>query len=80
MITLTVSVSKKVGTPNYGSNGATCSLAGIELDEQLLQDPLALVAKIRKGYALAQQAVDDELARLGNGHANQPPQRGHWRT
>jgi hypothetical protein len=79
MITLTVSISKKVGTPNYGSNGATCSLAGIELDEHLLQDPPALVAKIRKGYALARQAVDEELARPVNGQANQPLQRGHSR-
>jgi hypothetical protein len=72
MIALTVSTSKKVGTPNYGSHGATCSLGNIELDEQLLHDPQALAAKIRAWYALAQTAVDEELARLGNGQAAAP--------
>jgi hypothetical protein len=72
MITLNVSVCKKVGTANYGSNGATCSFANVELDEQLLHDPPALAAKIRGWYALAELAVEEEIGRLGNGHAAGP--------
>ena len=72
MITLTVSVCKKVGTPNYGSNGATCSFGNVELDDQLLHDPPALAAKIRGWYALAELAVEEEIGRLGNGHAPAP--------
>ena len=36
-LSLNVSHSKKVGLPNYGSQGACCSL-GIELDGSLLRD------------------------------------------
>ena len=63
MITLSIRVCKKVGRANYGSDGADCGLANIELDESLLARPDQLAATIRKWYAVAQVAVEEQLAR-----------------
>jgi hypothetical protein len=61
---LCVSVSRKVGLPDYGSAGASCSLE-LELPHDLLgRDPEGFHARVRDAYVAARQAVQDELARL----------------
>ncbi len=61
---LTVGVSKKVGLPDFGSQGASCGLE-VEIDGSLLEGDLdAFHARVRSVYIAAHQAVHDELARL----------------
>ncbi|MGA2068383.1 MAG: hypothetical protein ABSG86_25645 [Thermoguttaceae bacterium] len=56
-------LSKKLGLANFGSVGATCNLE-LEMDQSLLQcDPEAFQQRVRRIYAIAAQAVSDELAR-----------------
>jgi hypothetical protein len=74
---LNVSVSKKLGLPEYSSIGASCSLE-LELSEALLRSDLdAFQEQVRDVYIACNQAVNDELARhqappvhqQANGHA-----------
>jgi hypothetical protein len=56
-------LSKKLGLANFGSVGATCNLE-LEMDQSLLQsDPEGFQQRVRRIYAIAAQAVSDELAR-----------------
>jgi hypothetical protein len=70
-----VGLSRKVGQENYGSLGANCQLE-IELDNALVNDAEAFHEKIRRLYALANQAVVDQLARNGNGTSQPPASNG----
>jgi hypothetical protein len=61
---LNVGVSRKIGLPDYGSVGASCNLE-LELDASLIERDLdSFQARVRDVYVAAQQAVNDELARL----------------
>ncbi len=61
---LNVGVSKKVGLPEYSSIGASCNLE-LEVDGMLIHNDLdGLHEQIRGAFIAAQQAVNDELARL----------------
>lgn len=61
---LNVSISRKIGMPDYGSAGASCSLE-VEIGAGLPEgDPAGFQARIRDVYDLARQAVQDELVRL----------------
>ena len=61
---LTVSISQKVGQPNYGSLGASCQVE-CELESGLLQEgPERFQEAAQEVYAACAQAVADELARL----------------
>jgi hypothetical protein len=58
-----VGLNKKLGLANFGSVGATCNLE-LEMDQSLLQsDPEGFQQRIRRVYAIATQAVNDELVR-----------------
>jgi hypothetical protein len=74
---ITISVNQKVGQPNYGSAGACCEIA-LDLAEASVSDhPESLVSEIRRAYALAQQAVFEQLERqaANNAPADPPPPR-----
>jgi hypothetical protein len=61
---LNVGVSKKLGLPEYSSIGANCNIE-LEVDSMLIHTDLdGLHLQIRGAFIVAQQAVNDELARL----------------
>jgi len=64
-IRLHIEVCKKEGTDNYGSIGATCGLE-LEIDQSVLADPAAAVARIRGYYSFCETAMNEELGRLRN--------------
>ena len=88
---LNVGVSRKIGLPDYCSVGASCNVE-VELDSGLLVHDLdGFHSQVRGAFIAAQQAVNDELARLqgptvpgavahpapsGNGHRNGTPSPG----
>ena len=58
-----VSVSKKVGQPDFGSLGASCAVE-VELPNNIVFDDLeAFHRHARSVYIAATQAVNDEFAR-----------------
>jgi len=60
MIKLNAGVSRKVGEPNYGSRGATVNVE-LELESSAAQDTHLLHDRIRKLFAIAREAVAEEL-------------------
>jgi hypothetical protein len=77
---LNVGVSRKVGLPDYCSAGATCNIE-IELDSALLERDLdEFHARVRDAYVAANQAVHDELTRLGVGPVEPAPTRSGGRN
>jgi hypothetical protein len=65
-IRLKIEVCQKEGTEHFGSIGATCGLE-LEIDQSVLADPAAAVARIRGYYAFCETAMNEELARLRTG-------------
>jgi hypothetical protein len=64
-VRITVSVSRKEGRPGYSSEAASCELA-LDLPDDR---PDLVAAEIRRAYAVADQAVAEQLA----SHTVQPP-------
>jgi hypothetical protein len=60
MLKLNAGISRKVGEPDYGSRGASVHLE-LEVESNLVNDSEGLTDRIRKLFALARQAVDQEL-------------------
>jgi hypothetical protein len=71
-----VGISRKIADNNYGSRGASVNLE-VELDSSLVQEPERLQERIRHVFRLAQQSVDEELARQQN---PQPSDNGQSRA
>lgn len=65
-------LNRKIGLPNYGSVGASCSLQ-VELPASLIDDHDGLQREAQRAYAACAQAVDDELHRQQGGQ----PQVAH---
>jgi hypothetical protein len=73
---LTVGVSKKVGLPDYGSLGASCSVE-VELPEGLVYADLeAFHERAHDAYVACHQAVFDELSRLAGPKTAAAPRAG----
>ena len=78
---LNVGLSKKIGQPDFGSLGASCSVE-LELDSHTLaRNPALLQQQAQQAFASCAQAVESELARhcspngqAGGSHA--PGQNG----
>ena len=50
-LTLNIGLSKKIGQPDFGSLGASCSVA-VELDSTLIRDDLdTFHTQVRRAYA-----------------------------
>lgn len=60
MLKLNAGLSRKVGEPDFSSRGASVNLE-LEVEGHLIQDTDALHDRIRRLFALARQAVDEEL-------------------
>jgi hypothetical protein len=62
MLRLIVGVSRKLGLPSYSSAGSSCQIE-VELPSGLLEEnPQKFRDEVRRAYAAAHQAVDDDLA------------------
>jgi len=68
-ITINVGLSKKVGTANYGSVGASCNI-NFEAGHDLLERDLATFhQKVKNAFVACRQAVQDELVRAQGGES-----------
>ena len=69
---LSVGLNKKIGQPDYGSLGASCSVE-LELDSHVIaRNPALLQQQAQQAFASCAQAVEGELARqrTPNGQSN----------
>ena len=72
-LTLTVSQSKKIGEPNFGSKGASVTLQ-IEVDSSLASNPSQLQQQIGELFQQSRAAVEQEL--FGRDAAPAEPRNG----
>lgn len=83
-LTANIGISRKIADNNYGSRGASVNLQ-VELDTSLIQEPERLQERIRHVFHLAQESVDEELARQNgdsvndNGHSAASNENGNGR-
>ena len=69
-MTVSTGLSKKVGTPNYGSVGASCNIT-FEADHNLLEHDLeGFQQRVKNAFTACRQAVQDQLARELNAPAS----------
>ena len=62
-LTITTGLSKKIGQPDYGSLGATCTVT-FEAEHGLLESNLAgFQQKVKNAFVACNQAVQNELGR-----------------
>ena len=77
---LTVSQSKKIGEPNFGSKGASVTLQ-IEVDSSMASDPSRLQQQICELFQQSRAAVEQELfgrdALPAEPHSGSPPANGN---
>ncbi len=71
---LNVGLTKKVGEPNFGSRGASVNFE-VELEADLIREPDQLREKVRYLFALAKDAVEEELN--GNSPASSNDRHGN---
>jgi len=71
---LNVGVCRKIGQPNFGSQGASCDVQ-LELAESMIfDDPGTFQQQVRRAYAACERAVDEQL---GENQRSDGPGNGH---
>jgi hypothetical protein len=73
---INVGLSRKIGQPYFGSFGASCHI-DLEIDPQALgRGPEAIPREILDAFAICKRAVDAELAKCDQTHADDPRLHG----
>ena len=71
----TIQVNRKEGRSNYGSEGASVEFSLDVPDGEITTNPAGLVDTIRRAQALADQCVEESLARTRDEQQAEPPDR-----
>mgnify|MGYP001563117379 CR=1 FL=1 len=58
--TVTVGLQQKIGQPNFGSVGASCSIE-VQLDSDEADAPEVIAARIKHAFDRCRQSIDEEL-------------------
>ena len=73
---INVGLSRKIGQPHFGSLGASCHI-DLEIDPQSLgRGAEAIQSEILDAFAICKRAVDAELAKCDQTHADEPRTHG----
>ncbi len=67
--TITVGLQKKIGQPNFGSVGASCTVE-VRLDDEEALDADMIAARVKHAYDRCRHSIEEELDRHDQeGHA-----------
>ena len=68
---ITVGLQKKVGTPNFGSIGASCAIE-VQLTAEQAQDGEVVTAHVRRAFQRCRDRIAEELGRHASAENGSP--------